>query len=149
MFNTLFRVVAGTAAAVALVAPATASATASTAPDGARASAKHFTVVQTFQKAKLDVCKKSVSSGNAWRVYGRLDTHKVRVGKYTGSLFVYSDANENPVATWRSPMTKKGTYSKVGSIRLPKKSGYSLAGGIGTANMGNGGPIKISRVGKC
>lgn len=147
--NTLFRSIAGAAVAVALVAPATASATASTTPVTARASAKHFTVVQTLQKAKLGVCKVSVSGGAAWRVYGRLDTHKVRTGKYAATLYVYRDGNENPVATWRSPMTKKGTYSKVGSVRLPKKPNYSLAGGLGTANMGNGGPIKISRVGKC
>jgi len=144
--NTLFRALAGATAAVALVAPAAASATA--APVG-KASAKHFTVVQTFQKAKLGVCKVSVSGGTAWRVYGRLDTHKVRAGKYSATLYVIKDGATKPAAMWRSPMTKKGKYSKVGSVRLPNKPGYSLDGGIGAANMGNGGPIKISRVGKC
>jgi hypothetical protein len=33
--------------------------------------------------------------------------------------------------------------------RLPKKSGYTLDGGVGGGNMGNGGPIDISRVGRC
>lgn len=133
--------------AIAVVIPA--GATASAAPVAAKAPAKHFTVVQTLQKAKLGVCKVSVGKGTAWRVYGRLDTRKVRAGKYSASLYVYREGVEEPTSSWRSPMTKKGTFSKVGSVRLPKKPGYTLAGGIGSANMGNGGPIEISRVGRC
>lgn len=135
--------------AAAVIAPVGASATASTTPVVAKAQAKRFTVVQTMQKAKLGVCKVSVNNGAAWRVYGRLDTRKVRSGKFSASLYVYREGVETPTASWRSALTKKGTYSKVGSVRLPKKAGYRLDGGIGAGNMGNGGPIEISRVGRC
>ena len=135
--------------AAAVIAPFGASATASAAPVAAKAATKHFTVVQTMQKAKLGVCKVSVNGGAAWRVYGRLDTRKVRSGKYSGSVYVYRDGVDNPTSSWQSPLIRKGTYSKVGSVRLPKKAGYTLVGGIGTGNMGNGGPIDITRVGKC
>jgi len=114
-----------------------------------KSSGRHFKVVQTFQKAKLGVCKVSNAKKTAWRVYGRLDTHKVRVGKFAASLYVYQDGKTKPYARWQSPMTKKGKYSKVGSVRVPNKPGYSLQGGIGGGNMGDGGVIKISRVHKC
>ena len=145
--KTLTRTVATAVMAAVALAPLGASATASAAPGAAKA--KRFTVVQTLERAKLGVCKVSVNDGAAWRVYGRLDARKVRAGKFSGSLYVYREGVEAPTSSWRSPMTKKGTYSKVGSVRLPNKPGYTLAGGIGSGNMGNGGPIKISRVGKC
>ena len=145
----LTRSVATAVAAGAVIASLGASATASPTPAAASAAAKHFTVVQKMQKAKLGVCKVSVNKGAAWRVYGRLDTRKVRTGKYSASLYVRREGVEAPTSSWRSPLTRKGTYSKVGSVRLPKKPGYSLDGGIGTANMGSGGPIDIARVGRC
>ncbi|MFJ9313064.1 hypothetical protein ACIRN4_02635 [Pimelobacter simplex] len=147
--KTLTRSIASVAMAVAVIAPVGASATASAAPVAAKPSGKHFTVVQTMQKAKLGVCKVSVGKGAAWRVYGRLDTRKVRAGKFSATLYVFKEGVDDPTSSWRSPMVKKGTYSKVGSVRLPKKAGYTLAGGIGGGNMGNGGPIDIARVGKC
>jgi len=148
--NTFTRSVAGAFVALAMIVTAAAAVVApASATVNAKSHAKHFKVVQTFQKAKLGVCKVSVATGTAWRVYGRLDTHKVRAGKFAASLYVYQDGKTKPHAKWQSPMTKKGKYSKVGSVRLPGKPGYSLIGGIGGGNMGDGGVIKISRVHKC
>lgn len=143
--HTVARTIVGACLAVAVIAPVSATA----APAAPSARAKQFKVMQTFQKAKLGVCKVSVGGGTAWRVYGRLDTRKVKAGKYSGSLYVYETGKELPVAQWRSPMTKKGKLSKVGSVRLPNKPGFVLDGGIGAANMGNGGAIKIANVRKC
>ncbi|MET3962135.1 hypothetical protein ABIE44_002069 [Marmoricola sp. OAE513] len=142
----LTTAIVGSAAVLAVLAPTAATAS-STHADAAKAKKKHFTVVQKFEKAKLGVCK--VDKGDAWKVYGRLDTRKVASGKHMGSLFVIQAGKDMPTDTWRSAMIAKGKYSKVGAVKVPKTGGYSLQGGVGGMNAGNGGPIKISKIRKC
>lgn len=153
--NTIARTIVGAIAVAAMSASTATIATAAPAPTAdtaavhVRSAAKHFTVIQTWQRAKLGACKVAVKNGTAWRVFGRLDTHRVRVGRYSGTLMVMKVGKDAPVANWHTALIAKGRYSKVGSVVLPKAAGYSLGRGIGMANMGDGGPIKISRIGGC
>lgn len=148
--NTMSRTIVGACAALAVLAPTATLATAAPvepASVSAKAAAKKYTVVQKFQKAKLGVCK--VNKGNRWRVFGRLDTRSVTSGKYMGTLLVFKAGTEDPTAISRSAVTKKGKVVTAGSVNVPKTGGYSLAGGVGSANAGNGGPIKISKIRVC
>lgn len=146
--NTISRtLVAACAAAAVLVPTATVATAAPTGTVVAKAAAKKYTVVHKLEKAKLGVCK--VSKGSKWKVYGRLDTRKVTKGKFSGTLVVLKKGSDVPVALKQSKLTKKGKLVPVGPVVVPKTGGYSLEGGIGGENFGDGGPIKISKIRKC
>jgi len=146
--NTISRTLVAACAAAAVLVPTTTVATAApTETVATKASAKKYTVVKKLDKAKLGVCK--VSKGDKWKVYGRLDTRKVTKGKYSGTLLVLKEGSDVPVTLKQSKLTKKGKLVAVGPVVVPKTGGYSLEGGIGSENYGDGGPIKISKIRKC
>jgi len=151
--NPVTRMLVGACAAVAVLAPtaAVANTPAPTSAAHAKAPAKRFKAVQSLEKAKLEVCRKETSNKKGWKVYGRINVTKVTIkgAKFSGTLMVTKEGVDEPTATWRSPLTRKGKISKVGAVVVPKKGGYTLSGGIGTEAFGDGGPIKLAKVRKC
>jgi hypothetical protein len=54
------------------------------------------------------------------------------------------------VREFRTPITKKGKTSKVGSVVIPKADdAYTLAAFQFQAQMGDGGEIKLSKIRRC
>lgn len=134
------RRLAATALTAALVCVPTVAATSADA-----APARSWTTIAKWEGAKLQACKTLIRDGKAFKIYGRLvNGKKAEIG---GALIVSKGARTT--SEWRSPLVAKGKTSKVGSVVYVRKPGYSLGAGVFQAQMGDGGPVKPAKIGRC
>jgi hypothetical protein len=107
--------------------------------------AKSWTTISKWEGAKQQACKVPARNGEAWKIYSRLvNGKKAKIG--AGLIVMKGDVTR---MTWRSGLVAKGKTSKVGSVVLPKKAGYTLEAFQFQSQMGDGGPVKAKEIGRC
>lgn len=102
--------------------------------------------IVTWSGAQQQACKASVAGGTKWRVYTRVvNGRKAAVG--VGLMVSQGD---KVVQQFRTPITKKGKTSKVGSVVIPRADdSYTLSAFQFQSQMGDGGEIKLSKIRRC
>jgi hypothetical protein len=140
--TTLKRLGAAALSAAILAAPVLTVSTADAAP--ARAG-KHLSTIKKWNGAQQQACKVSIRDGKAWKVYSRVvNGRKAEIG--VGLQVVKGD---KITKEWRSPLMGKGKTSKVGSVVLPARAGFTLVAFQFEGQMGDGGEVKIKKIRTC
>ncbi|WP_155993251.1 hypothetical protein [Nocardioides sp. URHA0020] len=140
---TTIKRLAATALTAALVSvPTVAVTSADAAP--ARAG-KSWTTIAKWEGAKHQACKVSIRKGKAFVIYTRLvNGNKAEIG---AALMVTKGSKTR--SEWHSPLIAKGKTSKTGKVVFPRNAGYTLGAGQFQGQMGDGGPVKVTKIGRC
>ena len=133
-------------AAAALSAAVIASPLATVSAAHAAAPAKHWHTIKKWNGAKQQACKKPVRQGKAFKIYTRLvNGHESPIG---AGIMVVKDGQ--PVDRWATKdLVPEGKTSKTGSVVLPKDPTYTIEAFQYEGQMGDGGPVKLKRIGRC
>jgi hypothetical protein len=118
--RTYYRRMRITAAAAAAALALTLSATTSAAD----ARPRDWTTMTKVAHAKLQACKEATTPGGPWRIRVRVDA-TAATSIVRGSAEVWNRRGDT-VRKWRSRLVHPGHVSRVGSVRLPRGSGFQL-----------------------
>lgn len=113
---------------------------------GAQASARHWKTLSTIEGGKIQACKVATTKTGPWKIKLRVDASRA-TSRVSGAAYVMKgDATKDH---WKSGWVAKGHVSKLGTVRLPRGSAYSLNAGIGAGQMGNGGTFVARQIRGC
>jgi hypothetical protein len=119
--RTYYRLMRITAAATAAALALTLSATTSAAD----ARPRDWTTMTKVAHAKLQACKEVTTPGGPWRIRLRVNA-TAATSMVRGSAEVWNRRGERVGKKWRSRLVHPGHVSRVGSVRLPRRSGFQL-----------------------
>jgi|SRR4051812_9135298 hypothetical protein len=135
------RLAAAALSAALLATPLVVASSASAAP------AKSWTTIKKWNGAKQQACKVPVRDGKAFKIYTRLvNGHEAEIG--AGLQVLKNDAPTKE--RWDSGLVAEGRTSKVGLVVMPRdKPAFTLVAFQFEGQMGDGGPVKVKKIGRC
>jgi hypothetical protein len=114
--------------------------------DAAPAAKRSWTTIGTMTGAKQQACQVTIRNGKALKIYSRLvNGRRAEVGAGMNVL----KNGEVTKQTWRSEIMGKGKTSPVGSVVLPLDDKYTLEAFRFQGQMGDGGLVKVKKIGAC
>ena len=113
-------------------------------PTAAQAAGPSWHTIDAISGAKVQACRVKVSNG--WKIKGRVDARKSS-DRATGSLIV-TYKNKQTKKKWTSTVAAH-LLGKASSVVVPAKPGYSVTYILGLSQMGDGGMIATTKIGRC
>jgi hypothetical protein len=113
-------------------------------PAAAQAAGPSWHTLDNVNGAKVQACRVKVSNG--WKIKGRVNARKSSE-RATGSLIVTHN-NQETKKKWTSTVSAHH-LGRAGSIVVPAKPGYSVTYTLGLSQMGDGGTIATTKIGRC
>ena len=112
----------------------------------AQAAGNSWQTLSSFNGGRIQACRVATTKTGPWKVELRVDATRAK-SKVNGSAHVTKGTAE--IAHWASGWVAKGHVSAVGTVRLPRGSGYAVNVGIATTNAGNGGSVTAGKIQHC
>jgi Ni/Co efflux regulator RcnB len=136
------RLAAAALSAAIVATPLVAASSASAAP------AKSWTTIKKWNGAKQQACKVPVRKGKAFKIYTRLvNGHESAIG---AGLQVLKNGEPTKARWDTGDLVPEGKTSKVGVVVIPRNnSAFTLEAFQYEGQMGDGGPVKLKRIGRC
>jgi hypothetical protein len=113
----------------------------------AAARGNDWQTIVKVSRGKVQACKVPTTEDGPWKVKLRVNARKA-----TTSVRGIAQVDKNNHAldrTWKTGWIDPGQVSKVGSVRLPRGSAYTLEVGIDSGSAGSGAALSARSIGRC